>query len=1510
MNKIISFCVALAAAAGFGTAVAAPAPPAAVKPVHATEHNRLFQRPSSPVHTTAYKSIMKAPQAKYINVSKAEAGTKIPAIIGGLLDSYSGLTYGLYQLPDHEGGEFTFIRNGIYPNGGGVAADGYYHSCEVEEGTEGVDIIIRTYDMDTWRNTRSFSPSDYSFIATDVAHDPITGQIYGCLWDTSGSGYMFGTIDYVNGTTHKIKALDNLWNAVAIDRDGTIYAIEQVMEDHGAYVECVKSSLYKVDRTSGSMTLVGDTGLLPYYASSAVIDQHTGRMFWSVTPKDDSQSALYEVDKATGHCTLVYSYPGAEQFMGMYVPTPLAEDDAPAAATNLSTTFAEGKLTGTVNFIVPTLTYSGAQGSGDISYEIYTGSVRLASGATQWGKAEKVAVTLPAGGQTEITVTLLNATGASPKEKVSVFAGSDAPTAPAPTAAWADGTMTLTWDVPAGSVNGGYVDPAALTYKVTRYPGPTVVAEATTATSFTEAVEMPDKVVTYFYAVEATYNGKTSAPGYSNRVVLGASTTPYILDFAELDDLDDLTVINENPDSQEWELSGGAALLAEDRVMPKDDWLITAPVRLVPGAVYAVTVKASSQGSWYPEQLEVKYGEGNTPEAMTETVIPVTDIATSTSSAYKTLSGYISVQKETTVFVGVHACSPADVWNLRVSYIAIEAAFASTAPGAATNFKATPDATGANAVTVTMNAPTIDYDGNKLSQITRLAIFRDGTEIHSVEAPAPGEEISYTDKAVTIGEHTYSAIAYSGTNPGREISQTVFVGVAIPAAPEFVSAVETETEGEVTLTWAEVTTDANGYPISSDLVSYTVYQPNELATAWVPVASGIKGNTYTFMASPDTQVFDMYAVAAVTSAGTSNACPSDAIPVGPSFKVPFFESFANGLMQTLFTAEGAGADWEVAINDPQYLAQADDNGFVQMIGEYYGSNGVLLSGKINLEGSVNPTLSFATFNYFTTETGPDYNSIDVYACPAGGEWTLLKQFIVKDMADQNRWGTVNLPLEQFNGKKIQLMFKVTHYSYDRTTIDQISIANGVDHNLGITSFSAPAMVAANAPFKVEATVENAGLNDAADFTVKLYRDGEVCDTRTLEALRAGRTATVAFEQVFTPLVEDEVEYYAELVYGPDMIADDNKSASITVTPEANNLPVVPYLYGELESGHAVLNWDEPDTDTSAPDPVNETFETAESFATTGQDGWIFVDVDKAPTQSAEYVLGVIDPDDHSKYITMPGIGDGSPLAWAVVDHTQSFGRVSWFEPHAGSKLLIALAADGKANDDWAISPELYGGEQTISFWAKGKEDDSIWGVEKFEVLYSTGSTEPADFVKVNSFSVCSKDWQPFSFNVPEGARRFAVRYVSEDTYSFMIDDFTFVPEGATADISLLGYNLYRDSKLVNKAAIEDNTFTDTEAEDGDHSYVVTALYDKGESRASNAVSLTTSGVEAVGAAPVITVSGLTIAVSADADAQLALTALDGKVLARTTGTLHFTVAAPGVYLVTVNGKTAKVAVTK
>ena len=60
------------------------------------------------------------------------------------------------------------------------------------------------------------------------------------------------------------------------------------------------------------------------------------------------------------------------------------------------------------------------------------------------------------------------------------------------------------------------------------------------------------------------------------------------------------------------------------------------------------------------------------------------------------------------------------------------------------------------------------------------------------------------------------------------------------------------------------------------------------------------------------------------------------------------------------------------------------------------------------------------------------------------------------------------------------------------------------------------------------------------------------------------------------------------------------------------------------------------------------------------------------------------------------------------------------------------------------------------------------------------------------------------------------------------------------------YNIYRDGVKLNAEPVGETRYTDATATDGEHSYVVTVVYDKGESAASNIVTLSVlSGISSV-----------------------------------------------------------------
>jgi len=57
-------------------------------------------------------------------------------------------------------------------------------------------------------------------------------------------------------------------------------------------------------------------------------------------------------------------------------------------------------------------------------------------------------------------------------------------------------------------------------------------------------------------------------------------------------------------------------------------------------------------------------------------------------------------------------------------------------------------------------------------------------------------------------------------------------------------------------------------------------------------------------------------------------------------------------------------------------------------------------------------------------------------------------------------------------------------------------------------------------------------------------------------------------------------------------------------------------------------------------------------------------------------------------------------------------------------------------------------------------------------------------------------WTSYSFKLPEGARRFAIRCTSVFKFMFFVDDVTFIPVPEENEIVLEGYNVYRDGNLL------------------------------------------------------------------------------------------------------------------
>ncbi len=195
-----------------------------------------------------------------------------------------------------------------------------------------------------------------------------------------------------------------------------------------------------------------------------------------------------------------------------------------------------------------------------------------------------------------------------------------------------------------------------------------------------------------------------------------------------------------------------------------------------------------------------------------------------------------------------------------------------------------------------------------------------------------------------------------------------------------------------------------------------------------------------------------------------------------------------------------------------------------------------------------------------------------------------------------------------------------------------------------------------------------------------------------------------------------------------------------------------------------------------PDLVYEFNDDFESYAdfSLNAEPWIFTDIDHSTTYSFTNV-------------TFPN--SGAQMAYIVFNPDQTTPALTGSDAHSGDKYLACFASTTPINNDWLISPLLeVGSFGDVSFWLKSITTD--YGMERFNVLVSTGSTDVSDFTQISTgnYTQVGEEWTEFSYNLDDYVNqniRIAIQCVSNDAFIFMVDDFTFTTSNDITDYTTL-----------------------------------------------------------------------------------------------------------------------------
>lgn len=889
----------------------------------------------------------------------------LPELVANCILSSPG--YGMYTLKAQDGASLTRVAETPAFEGGAVYVNGKYYACAYDYDDTQTLTMMKwyTYDALTWTLlSERDNPLDFSYIATDRTYDQSTGKVYSISYDKTGQAIWLSTTDIKTGAPTMIAALEKDVITIAANKTGALYGID------------TKANLYKIDPRTAALTLIGNTGIFDDYQSdytqSITFDTRTGKLYWAefhTMGWFDAAAALYEVDTATGKAVKITDIPGAPELVGLYVNR-YATKGVPDEVTGLRAVAKNEEATSfEFTFTAPRNAVEGTplDPSTDIEVEVSVDGdlidlLNVKPGATATTSAHTFA-----NGLHTLRVTPSNSVGQGVMAGLSFYAGYDVPAAPQNVILTASGmTASLSWTAPSTGAQGGGIR-LPLTYNVYRMPGDVPVASGISATTFSETLDEP---ALYSYKVTAVSPDGAGTPAESNALAIAVYTAPWQCGFDSQAQFDLFTIANFSESVKVWNYdnTNKCARHSWDLTYATDDWLISPAVTLDPAYGYEVSFDAWQMVESYPDHFELWYGTSPDPSAMTKLLdtgkLPTT-AATFSAMAAPLGAGYH--------YFAIRGNNPRNGMMSYADNLKVTPKGSSGVPATVNNLSLKAADGGVNAVTVEFDAPDKMMNGQTLTGVTAIDIFRGASEdaVKTFASPAPGAHLTWTDNSVTQGTHSYRVVVRAPSGTSQPVSASVFVGIDVPGAVTGLKAEPTETGYFVT--WEAPLAGVNGGNLNG-LLTYRIErmvnaEPEVVEADWT-------GTSYSDVWECESQAFAYYRVTALTEAGESESSLSDGFNVGDAYGLPFEESFAGAATVTNPWATenviGNQGSWQLMESGeyPYTKAHDNDGGVATFDGHHYWTKEMevrLVTPRIDISKFVDPELTFHLYHFNGSE---------------------------------------------------------------------------------------------------------------------------------------------------------------------------------------------------------------------------------------------------------------------------------------------------------------------------------------------------------------------------------------------------------------------------------------------------------------------------------------------------------------------------------------------------------------
>ena len=473
--------------------------------------------------------------------------------------------------------------------------------------------------------------------------------------DDSGYGvemymYIYNANDFTFITRHKVPTdMVSIGCPIAYD--------EKTDKVYSVYKDGINSAgrVGEISTADATFPEILSTGMNPHYQQSAAFPANDNNtMYWAATLDDwGGTLGIYKIDLKAKTSTLLREFKHEEEFGCLWVGDKVVAKGAPAASTDLAADFANGKLTGKINFNAPEKTYGGQTLTGDLTYKVLVDGVENMQGSTQAGKATIAEVTTTQGLH-DFTVIVINAEGDGDKAEIeNIYVGHDTPKQVKNVKLVqgdAADKLTLTWDAATEGMHNGYVDPTEVKYQVRKMPSGEIVDNAATSPfKYTVTQEKAEKC--FFDVTPYIDNDHKGMPTASNKVMIGKPfEVPYTATFDTNDEVLLFTIEHIGDGNAYWDWDYDYKFMKiYSSTAPKNDWLFTPFIAIEEGSIYKLSFDVRTIGT---EKYEVKYGLAPEAAAMTEQLAADTEVE---SDKFATRSVEFTANKMAAIYIGFHA---------------------------------------------------------------------------------------------------------------------------------------------------------------------------------------------------------------------------------------------------------------------------------------------------------------------------------------------------------------------------------------------------------------------------------------------------------------------------------------------------------------------------------------------------------------------------------------------------------------------------------------------------------------------------------------------------------------------------------------------------------------------------------------------------------------------------------------------------------------------------------------